>query len=147
MNEREDPAAALAAAAGEQREQPGNPAQQEASSNDSATETSSQGAPARRSRSRKSGRPTGGRNRRSSGPTPAARLMVKVSLVLGALLLIPALWAIGILLGLPVPLAGRSHADKVAYLMLLCWPVAAILIGGALFFAKQHAREDAKGKG
>lgn len=94
--------------------------------------------------SRSGGRSGSGGRRRQTGPTPMARAMVKVCLVLGPLLLVPGLWAVGILLSLPVPMEGKPHADKVAYLMLLCWPLAGILIGGALFYAKQHAQHDAK---
>lgn len=83
----------------------------------------------------------GGRSRRTSAPTAVARFTVKACLVLGMLLVLPGLWAVGLLANLPVPMAGRANADAVAYLMLLCWPIAAILVGGALFYAKQHARQ------
>ena len=92
-------------------------------------------------------RPSGaGRVRRPAAPTPLARMGVKLCLVIGMLLLIPALWAVGILVKLPVPLAGRSSATAMAMLMLLCWPVGGALIWGAFHFARQHARFDAAQK-
>lgn len=83
----------------------------------------------------------GARPRREAGPTPVAKFTVKACLVLGMLLVVPGLWAIGLLANLPVPMAEKGNADAVAYLMLLCWPIAAILIGGALFYARQHAMQ------
>jgi len=89
----------------------------------------------------------GGSGRRQKGPTPLARHGVKACLIIGMLLLIPALWAVGILIDLPVPMSGRSSADAMAYLMLLCWPIAGALIWGAFHFARQHAAWDARQSG
>lgn len=90
-------------------------------------------------RSRKPGVTT--RTRRG-GPTQLARHGVKVCLIIGMLLLVPGLWAIGLLVGLPIPLAGKTGATAMAYLMLLCWPISICLIWGAFHFAKQHAAYD-----
>lgn len=88
-----------------------------------------------------------GRRRKAKGPTQLARHGVKGSLALGMLLLIPAIWAVAVLLGIPVPGAGGEgvgvSSNTMAIIMLLCWPVAGCLIWGAVFFGKQHAKYDA----
>ena len=64
------------------------------------------------------------------------------------LLLIPALWAVAVLIGLDVPMSGGSSmgvsSNGMALLMLVCWPIALMLVGGAYFYGKQHAKYDAK---
>lgn len=79
-----------------------------------------------------------------------ARLAVKLCMVVGMLLLIPALWAVAVLIGLKVPMSGGSSmgvsSKGMALLMLVCWPIAVMLVGGAYFYAKQHAKFDASQK-
>jgi multisubunit Na+/H+ antiporter MnhG subunit len=75
--------------------------------------------------------------------TRLADFLIKASIVVGMLLLVPALWAVAILFGLPVPMAEDGGATAVALFMLLCWPVALILIGGAVYYAKLFAKAEA----
>lgn len=87
-----------------------------------------------------------------SRPAPRARLRrptklhhtgVKICLVIGMLLLIPALWAVAVLVGLNVPMSHRSSAFAMALFMLISWPVAGALIGGAIYFSRHFAKLDA----
>jgi hypothetical protein len=95
-------------------------------------------------RRRKPANASSGRRR---GPTPMARTAVKVCMVVGMLLLIPALWAVAVLIGLDVPMSGGKglgvSANSMAYLMLVCWPIALALIIGAFMYGKQIAAADA----
>ena len=88
-----------------------------------------------------------GRRRKAKGPTQLARHGVKGALILGMLLLIPGLWAILVLVGVPVPGAGGEgmgfSGKTMAYIMLLCLPISGCLIWGAVFFNKQHQKYDA----
>lgn len=77
-------------------------------------------------------------------PTKLHHTGVKLCLIIGMLLLIPGLWAVGILLGLNVPMAYRTSARSMAYFMLVCWPVAAALIGGSIHYARHLAEIEAK---
>ncbi|MFA7236374.1 MAG: hypothetical protein WC058_05880 [Phycisphaeraceae bacterium] len=77
-------------------------------------------------------------------PTQLHHTGVKLCLIIGMLLLIPGLWAVGILLGLNVPMAYRTSARGMAYLMLVCWPVAAALIGGSIHYARHLAEIEAR---
>lgn len=77
-----------------------------------------------------------------------ARHSVKGAIVLGMLLLIPGLWGILVLVGVPVPMSGGTgtggiSSNVMAAIMLVCIPVAAALIWGAVFFHKQHQKYDA----
>jgi hypothetical protein len=112
---------------------------------DTADLAESESMPAAAPRRRRSG--AGTRSRSNRAPTQLARQGVKVCMVIGMLLLIPALWAVAILLDLPVPMSGRKSATAMALLMLLCWPIAGALIWGAFHFAKQHAKFDAQQAG
>lgn len=74
------------------------------------------------------------------------KLGVLLLLGLGALLLIPALWAAGWLVGLQVPGAQRESAGAMAMLMLSAWPIALLLFAAAgLTFRQirnQHREQD-----
>jgi hypothetical protein len=83
------------------------------------------------------------------GPTALARFMTKVCMVMGMLLLIPGLWSVAVFLEIKgVPLASGSSswasARMMAWLMLMCWPLAIVLIVGSWLYARQIARYDAR---
>jgi hypothetical protein len=99
-----------------------------------------EGEPASRPRPGRAGRP------RVRRPTALAVWGTRACLVVGMLLLVPGLWAAAVLAGLgeQVIWGGRSDARAVAWLMLVCWPVAIALIAGALYFARRHAWLEAR---
>jgi len=82
-------------------------------------------------------------SRRPPRPSGVARFGVKASMVIGMLLLIPAIWAVLVLAGVDVLNASAAGADRMALLMLICWPIALALIGGSFHFGKQLARQQA----
>ncbi len=86
----------------------------------------------------------GRRTRRPPKPSDAAKLGVRASLIIGGLLLIPGIWAVLVLAGVDVFNANVSGARAMAALMLLSWPIGGALIGGALFFQRQLARQQAE---
>lgn len=90
---------------------------------------------------------TGPRDRRQIGagpkkfvPSDIHYLGVKLSYVVGILLLVPALWSVAALLKefgvieANVPMTGTGGAKAMAFAMLLCWPFAIALLGGAYWF-------------
>lgn len=89
------------------------------------------------------------RSRRTAGvqtsksfvPTQFHYVSVKLSIVMGIVLLVPALWALALLLGkvvgFEVWMSGDRAATAKAWVMMLCWPVALCLLIGAWWFNKQ----------
>ena len=67
----------------------------------------------------------------------AAPLLVTV----GVLLLIPAVWAVLLLMGVGVPGAEREDSRPMATVMLLSWPIAICLIATSIVFFLQVMRE------
>ena len=66
-----------------------------------------------------------------------------VLLTVGVLLLVPAVWAVLVLLGASVWRSDWPGADRMSLIMLMCWPIAAGLIAGACWCwprAKTHRR-------
>lgn len=72
---------------------------------------------------------------------------VAVVLLLGVagLLLIPAVWAALLLMGIKVWGSARPDAAKMAMGMLACWPIAAGLVSGAVLFYLQLCRSARSG--
>ncbi|MAE64535.1 MAG: hypothetical protein CMJ18_09725, partial [Phycisphaeraceae bacterium] len=68
---------------------------------------------------------------------------VPVLLTVGLLLLIPAVWGTLLLAGFEVWASGREGAVTMAKAMLVCWPIALVLLGSAAFYAMQLRRERA----
>lgn len=64
-----------------------------------------------------------------------------ILMTVGAMLLIPAFWAVLVLTGAPVPMADREDASTMAKVMLLCWPLALTLIIPAIFMFIQISAE------
>ncbi len=90
------------------------------------------------------GSTSGGRtlaSRRPKPPSGMAKFGVKASMVIGMLLLIPAIWAVLVLVGVDVFNANAAGAKQMALLMLVCWPIGGALIGGAVHFNKQLVRQ------
>ncbi len=86
-------------------------------------------------------RQAGNLSAKSFKPTKFHFLLIRLSVVMGILLIVPGVLGLGVLLRgvLPfdVPLARKEHATAFAVLMLMCWPVAACLLIGASYFSKQ----------
>lgn len=81
---------------------------------------------------------------RTRGPSQFARIAVKVCMVVGMLLFVPALWAVLQLAGVPVPRHDADGAGAMALLMLVCWPIGILLVAGAFYYSKLFARMDAQ---
>lgn len=59
----------------------------------------------------------------------------------GVLLLWPAFWSLLLLLNIIE--SHRESARTMAFVMLMCWPIAGVLLAGAVFFFRQIQREKA----
>ncbi len=59
----------------------------------------------------------------------------------GVLLLVPAFWAVMVLIGWSVPGAAREDSRTMAAVMLVSWPIAICLLAAAGFFFMQLRRE------
>lgn len=81
--------------------------------------------------------PHAGKKKSSEFKAIAAPILMTV----GAMLLIPAFWAVLVLAGASVPMADREDAPTMAKVMLLCWPLALSLIVPATFIFLQLAAE------
>lgn len=64
-----------------------------------------------------------------------------VLVTVGILMLIPAVWAVAILLGIPVWHSQRDGAGQMAIAMMVCWPIALALIAGGIWFFIQVTAE------
>lgn len=89
--------------------------------------------------SRTRGGRAGGRRpaRKPLKRTPMANLLIRVSIVMGMLLLVPGLWALAVLAEL---MEGQTMR---AVVMLLSWPVGGILIAGAVYYNRLFNRVEA----
>jgi hypothetical protein len=67
---------------------------------------------------------------------PAKMVLIVLLFVVGGLLLIPGFWSVGILCNLWTSDRGQSARPMAAF-MLVCWPLAAALLGGAALLLKQ----------
>jgi len=92
------------------------------------------------SRSRDSRGPTA---RRPPRRTALANNMIRISVVMGLALLVPGVWAVAVLAGLSVPMSAGDSAPNMAMVMLLCWPVGLILLGGAVYYNRLFNRAEA----
>ena len=79
----------------------------------------------------------------SSDSDDLRKLGVGLLLGLGVLLMIPALWSAGWLVGLEVPGAQRESAGAMAMLMLSAWPIALLLFAAAGLTFRQIRNRDA----
>ncbi len=59
----------------------------------------------------------------------------------GVLLLIPAMWALLLLMGVGVPGSARDDSRPMAAVMLISWPIAICLIAASVLFFNQILRE------
>ncbi|MBS3822132.1 MAG: hypothetical protein KGY81_10265, partial [Phycisphaerae bacterium] len=82
-------------------------------------------------------------SRRPRRPSGSARFGVKASMIIGMLLLVPAIWAVCLFAGVDVPNASAANAERMALLMLFCWPVSLALIGGSVYFNRQLTSQQA----
>ncbi len=87
-----------------------------------------------RAKARRSAGTTSGK---SFQPTPFHYWSVRLSIVMGVLLLVPAILAVLVLIGVKMPLSQKENATAFAALLLVCWPVAGGLLAGAWYFNKQ----------
>jgi hypothetical protein len=71
--------------------------------------------------------------------SPAKIALMAVLFVVGLALLYPAFWSVGVLCGLWTSDRGDS-ARPMAFMMLICWPLAAVLLGGAGFLLRLYRR-------
>jgi len=90
------------------------------------------------------------RGGRSVKPTkPAASLQAVFAPVLitfGLLTLIPAIWAVLVLMGMKVPMHDGQGASGMAKLMLVCWPVSLGLLAGGIVGVVQTIKQNRKQK-
>jgi hypothetical protein len=84
-------------------------------------------------------------------PTPMPKkgsglkaIAVPIMGTVGVLLLVPATWALLYLFSVQVPGFDRPSARPMAFMMMMCWPIAIILIAGAVVMFRQVMREKAK---
>ena len=77
----------------------------------------------------------------ASANQPLKAAAVPVLFTVGALLLVPAVWAVLLLGGANVWHAQRPDAQRMAVVMLACWPIALSLFGAGVFFGLQVRRE------
>ena len=61
-------------------------------------------------------------------------------LLVGGLLLIPAVWATLLLGGANVWGAARQDANRMATAMLVCWPLAIALVGAGIYYSRRRGR-------
>lgn len=73
---------------------------------------------------------------RSPERDPFHVLAVPVLLAVGALLLVPGVWAVAVLMGFDVWRADEPGAAKMALVMLACLPLGLMLFGGAWWFSR-----------
>jgi hypothetical protein len=93
-------------------------------------------------------RPAGrsGRPARTPGK-PAANLnavFAPVLLTLGTITLLPAIWAVLILMGVETWMHDGQGVDTMAKIMLACWPVSLGLLAGGVMALVQVSREKTK---
>jgi len=60
---------------------------------------------------------------------------------IGLLLLIPATWAVLLLVGVDVPRSHRADSRDMAVAMLACWPISLALLASAVLFFSQVRRK------
>ncbi len=80
-------------------------------------------------------------------PKPQANLkavFAPVLLTFGILMLLPAVWAVMILMGAETWMHDGQGVDTMAKIMLICWPVGLGLLAGAFVSFVQLSREKAK---
>jgi len=80
-------------------------------------------------------------------PKPQANLkavFAPVLLTFGVLMLLPAVWAVMILMGAEVWMHDGQGVDTMAKIMLICWPVGLGLLAGAFVSFVQLSREKTK---
>jgi hypothetical protein len=105
----------------------------------------SRGAASARTAARRGG---ARRSSRKGGNTELKRLAIPALLIVAGLMLIPGLWALGVLGGVAVWQSNKAGAQTVAGAMLLCWPIAAFLVFGAWYYYRelQNAPQSSRGR-
>jgi len=87
-------------------------------------------------RPRVAGAPSGGRKK--AKPASGIQKFATFPLItVGLLMLIPAIWSVMVLNGQEAPGSDRPDARNMAYLMLVCWPIAILLLGAGGTFLVQ----------
>jgi len=79
-----------------------------------------------------------------SKPKKSADLKATAAPVLmtfGLVMLVPAVWAVLILMGIEAPMHERESVDKMALFMLVCWPIGLALFAGGIFFMVQSMKQ------
>ncbi len=76
--------------------------------------------------------------RRKNNNDGLKQVMAPVFITVGALMLVPALWALLHLLGITT--STKPNANLMAYVMLLCWPIALALIATGSVLVVQTIR-------
>lgn len=98
---------------------------------------------------RRSSAGSSSRTRNTKPAKPAASMQAVFAPILitfGILTLIPALWAVAVLMGMKVPMHDGQGADGMAKLMLICWPVSLGLLAGGIVSIVQVSKQNKKMK-
>ncbi len=90
-------------------------------------------------RSGQGGEGPGSRRAGTHTPQTSARGVGGIALLLvGGLLLVPAVWATLLLGGANVWGAARQDANRMATAMLVCWPLAMALVGAGIYYSRRR---------
>lgn len=87
------------------------------------------------------------RTRSTKPAKPAASMQAifaPVLITFGLLTLIPAIWAVAVLMGMKVPMHDAQGASGMAKLMLICWPVSLGLLAGGIVAVVQVSKQKKK---
>ena len=79
----------------------------------------------------------------TSATNDLKKVAVPMLITVGLLLMIPGLWALLVLGGVEIFGSAKQGARGMAMVMLLCWPIALLLIFGAFYFIVELRRAEA----
>ncbi len=96
---------------------------------------------ARSAATRRSSRARAGRAS-TSATNDLKKVAVPMLITVGVLLMIPGLWALLVLGGVEIFGSTKQGARGMAMVMLLCWPIALLLIFGAFYFIVELRRAE-----
>lgn len=89
----------------------------------------------------------GGRSVKPAKPaTSLQAVFAPVLITFGLLTLVPAIWAVLVLMGIKVPMHDGQGASGMAKLMLVCWPVSLGLLAGGIVGVVQTMKQNRKMK-
>lgn len=137
----EDMLAALAQQTGSQETEP------VMSDAPSAAEMERELTPRPRTSGRSSTAARSGRQTKPANPANSAQaVFAPVLITFGILTLLPAVWAVLILMGVKTWMHDGQDVAGMAKLMLVCWPVSLGLLAGGVYMVVQVSKEKAKQK-